>query len=309
MRRLFTILSLMLLVVGVVALYAAPYIWRLEPVLVFRVGLGAAIFAVLFFLAVFIQLLVFAAEWSARNAARRVGSERDEAHRQFLRRLDHELKNPLTGLQAALTNLREGANDAEKGQALQNASQATVRLGNILRDLRKLSDLEEQMLEHRSVDVGELVDEMVSAACALPAYRGRSVHLMVSKVPALPSVTGDRDLLGLAFYNLIDNALKFTAPEDAIEVRVREDGRSLFVEVADSGGGIPPHEQERIFEDLYRGENASETQGSGLGLALARRIVHLHGGEISLRSDPGQERGKIFTIRMAAERKATVTKA
>jgi signal transduction histidine kinase len=110
-------------------------------------------------------------------------------------------------------------------------------------------------------------------------------------------------MLGLAFYNLIDNALKFTTCDDAIEVRIREDGRSLFIEVADSGVGIPPQEQERIFEDLYRGENAGETEGSGLGLPLARRIVILHAGEIALRSDPAQGRGNVFTIRLPAERK------
>lgn len=300
MKRFFSILSLVLLAIGVIALYFAPLIWPLEPVFVFRAGLGAAIFAVLFFLAVFIQLLVFVNDLSSRRATRDITREMDESHRQFLRRLDHELKNPLTGLQAALTNLREAENERDRNQAVENASQAANRLGRILRDLRKLSDLEEQMLERMPIDVGQLAEEMVNAACALPAYRGRKVQLMISKVPALPSVTGDRDLLGLAFYNLIDNALKFTAPEDAIEVRVREDGRSLFVEVADSGKGIAPHERERIFEDLYRGENASETLGSGLGLPLARRIVHLHGGEISLRSDPGQGRGTIFTIRMAA---------
>lgn len=300
MKRFLSIFALVLLAIGVIALYFAPMIWQLEPVFVFRVGLGAAIFAVLFFLAVFIQLLLFVSEWSSRRAARVVTNEKDESHRQFLRRLDHELKNPLTGLQAALTNLREAENEGDRNQAVENASQAATRLGRILRDLRKLSDLEEQMLERMPIDVGQLAEEMVNAACALPAYRGRSVQLMVSKVPALPPVTGDRDLLGLAFYNLIDNALKFTAPEDAIEVRVREDGRSLFVEVADSGAGVAAQERERIFEDLYRGENAAETPGSGLGLALARRIVHLHGGEISLRSGPDQGRGTIFTIRMAA---------
>jgi signal transduction histidine kinase len=164
--------------------------------------------------------------------------------------------------------------------------------------------LEYQMLEHRPVDIEELVSEMVSAACSLPARQGRKVSLLISKVPLLPPVLGDRDMLGLAFYNLIDNALKFTTCDDAIEVRVREDGRSLFIEVADSGMGIPPQEQERIFEDLYRGENAAEIEGSGLGLALARRIVILHGGEIALRSDPAQGRGNVFIIRLPAERKA-----
>jgi two-component system OmpR family sensor kinase len=303
LKRFFIILSLVLLAVGALALYLVPVLWQPEPVLIFRVGVGAGIFSVMFVVAVLIQIVFTARDWGAEQSARKVTRERDESHRQFLRRLDHELKNPLTGLQATLTNLREAESDEETQQAVENATRAANRLRRILGDLRKLSELEYQMLEHRPVDIEQLVSEMVSAACFLPVHEGRKVSLLVSKVPVLPPVLGDRDMLGLAFYNLIDNALKFTTCDDAIEVRVREDGRSLFIEVADSGVGIPSQEQERIFEDLYRGENAREIEGSGLGLALARRIVIIHGGGISLRSDPVQGRGNVFIIRLPAERK------
>ena len=303
MKHFFIIFSLVLLAIGALTFYLIPVLWQPEPVYVFRLGVGAGIFSILFVLAVLIQIVLAARDWGAEQSTRKVVRERDESHRQFLRRLDHELKNPLTGLQATLTNLREAESDEEIQQGVENATQAANRLGHILGDLRKLSELEYQMLEHRPVDIEQLVSEMVSAACCLPAHRGRNVKLLVSKVPVLPSVLGDRDMLGLAFYNLIDNALKFTTFDDAIEVRVREDGRSLFIEVADSGAGIPPQEQGRIFEDLYRGENAQEIEGSGLGLPLVRRIVILHGGEISLRSDPAQGRGTVFSIRLPAERK------
>ena len=303
MKHFFIIFSLVLLAIGALTFYLIPVLWQPEPVFVFRLGVGAGIFSILFVLAVLIQIVLAARDWGAEQSTRKVVRERDESHRQFLRRLDHELKNPLTGLQATLTNLREAESDEEIQQGVENATQAANRLGHILGDLRKLSELEYQMLEHRPVDIEQLVSEMVSAACCLPAHRGRNVKLLVSKVPVLPSVLGDRDMLGLAFYNLIDNALKFTTLDDAIEVRVREDGRSLFIEVADSGAGIPPQEQGRIFEDLYRGENAQEIEGSGLGLPLVRRIVILHGGEISLRSDPAEGRGTVFSIRLPAERK------
>jgi two-component system OmpR family sensor kinase len=297
-KKLFAILGLVLLALGFVALYLIPIVWQPEPVLVFRVGIGAGIFAILFALAVLIQLFIAAHDWGREQAVREVTRERDESHRQFLQRLDHELKNPLTGLQAAITNLREAQSTDETYAAVENASLATTRLGRILRDLRKLAELEAQMLERRPVEVGELVAEMVSAAGSLPAYRERKINLLVSKVPALPPITGDRDMLGLAIFNLVENALKYSAPTDAVEVRVREDGHALFIEVADSGAGILPQEQGRIFEDLYRGENARETAGSGLGLALARRIVNLHWGEISLRSDPELGRGTVFTIHL-----------
>jgi two-component system, OmpR family, sensor kinase len=309
LKQFFLILSLVLLAVGALTLYLIPVLWQPEPVLAFRVGIGAGIFAILFVVAVLIQIVLVARDWGAEQSARKVARERDDSHRQFLRRLDHELKNPLTGLQATLTNLREAESDEEIQQGVENAAQAANRLGRILGDLRKLSELEYQMLEHRPVDIEQLVSEMVSAASSLPAHRGRNVKLLVSKVPVLPPVLGDRDMLGLAFYNLIDNALKFTTSEDAIEVRIRDDGGSLFIEVADSGAGIPLQEQGPIFEDLYRGENAREIEGSGLGLPLARRIVTLHGGDIALRSDPIQGRGTVFIIHLPAERRGNVTKS
>ncbi len=298
MKYIFSIIALVLLIIGSLALYLIPIFWPTEHLLAFKIGIGAGIFAILFGLAVIIQLTSMTYYWGKERSARRVASEQEESHRQFLRRLDHELKNPITGLQAALTNLREAQNPEESSSAIENAGQAATRLRSIFRDLRKLSELETQMLEFRPLDVGLLASEMVSAASSLPKYQGRTVNLLVSKVPTLPAITGDCDMLGLAVFNIIDNALKFSDPADAVEVRVREDGRSAFIEIADSGPGIPPDEHPRIFEELYRGENARETEGSGVGLALAGRIIQLHGGEILIRSDPARGRGTVFTIRL-----------
>jgi two-component system OmpR family sensor kinase len=239
---------------------------------------------------------------SQRRARRQIEqNQRDseESHRRFIRRLDHEIKNPLTGLQAALVNLKEASDSEDRQRAGQNAHNAVERLGRLLGDLRKLSEIDERQLEQMPVDVPELLEEMVNAASALPAYAGRSINLVISRIPwPLPPVIGDRDLLGLAFYNLIDNALKFSAASDTIEVRALEDGRALVVEFADSGPGVPADESARIFEELYRGSNAHGVEGSGLGLALVRRIITLHGGEISLRSRMSGSRGTIFSIRL-----------
>jgi two-component system OmpR family sensor kinase len=106
----------------------------------------------------------------------------------------------------------------------------------------------------------------------------------------------DRDLLYLAVYNLLDNALKFTRPGDTVEVRAFEDGASVVIEVADTGPGIPEDELPHVWEELYRGQGARAAPGSGLGLALVRAIVELHGGQINLRSRAGQ--GTVFTVRL-----------
>ena len=105
---------------------------------------------------------------------------------------------------------------------------------------------------------------------------------------------GDRDLLELALYNLVENALKYSRQNDIIEIRAVEDGRRVQIEVADNGSGIPKDDLPRVFDELYRGSNAQGLEGSGLGLALVRRVIERHGGEISVRSRQGEQQGTVF---------------
>ena len=157
----------------------------------------------------------------------------------------------------------------------------------------------ERPIERSPVDLPDLLADVVDAAYVLPAYGGREVNLLIPKVPSpFPMITGDRDLLVLAVYNLVENALKFTCADDSVEVRLSEDGRVIIIEVADSGAGVPPEDISKIFEELYRGSNAHSTEGSGLGLALVHRIIELHEGQINVRSSQEDPRGTVFTIRL-----------
>ena len=260
-----------------------------------------------FFLTVFLLLLYYWDRRSVRQAKATILEalrEMEQNRRNFLRRLDHEIKNPLTGLRAALVNLQEAQNKDERIRAAENAGRAVARLSRLLADLRKLSDLGERPIEQSRVDVPDLLQDAVDAAHVLPAYDGREVSLLIPKVPSpFPSVTGDRDLLVLAVYNLVENALKFTSGEDSVEVRASEDGQAIVIEVADSGVGIPMEDQPKIFEELYRGSNARSTEGSGLGLALVKRIIALHHGQINVRSSQAEPRGTVFTIRLPVTRR------
>lgn len=228
----------------------------------------------------------------------------EQGRRRFLRRLDHEIKNPLTGLRAALVNMQEVHTNADRQRAVENANNAVERLTRLLTDLRKLSDLGERPIELWQVDVPDLLQDVVDAAHSLPAYEGREVNLLIPKVPSpFPAITGDRDLLVLAIYNLVENALKFTCETDSVEIRLLEDGRAILIEVADSGAGIPVEDVSKIFEELYRGSNARSTEGSGLGLALVHRIIALHSGRIDVRSSQEEPRGTVFTIRLPVTKK------
>lgn len=277
------------------------------PILAFRMDIGMAALLFGLFLTLLLGAYFFGDEsrgWFARAELDEARREFEEARRQFIRRLDHEIKNPLTGLQAALVNVTEAAGAADRARSVADARRAVERLRRLLADLRKLAELEERSLERLPVDIPALLEEAAEAVQSLPIARGRKVNLLIARVPwPFPPVTGDRDLLSLVFYNLLENALKFTAPEDSVEARALEDGRAIVVEVADSGAGIPSGELPRIFEELYRGVNARGTEGSGLGLALARRIVALHGGSLEVRSRQDDPRGTVFTVRLPAARK------
>jgi two-component system, OmpR family, sensor kinase len=296
------VLILLPLLVGALISFLAPSIWNPVPLMVFKIDAGmvafvAGVVLTLFFGAAYLN--GWLKEQRARKTIEQTLQESEEGRQRFIRRLDHEIKNPLTGLRAALVNLQESGNSAERQQAAENANRAVERLTRLLNDLRKLSDLEERSIERMPVDIPELLDDVVDAARTIPAYRGRNVSLFISKVPApLPLVRGDRDLLSLAVYNLVENALKYSSQNDSVEVRALEDGKAVVVEVADSGGGIASEDLSKIFEELYRGSNARSTEGSGLGLALVNRIISLHGGQIDVRSRQNGPRGTVFTVRL-----------
>ena len=220
-----------------------------------------------------------------------------EAHRRFLRRLDHELKNPLTAIRIGLANLAGTPPGETRTRTLAGVEAQVSRLSKLAADLRKLADMETQPLERAAVDLNELLSEVVALVRERPEGKGREIALTLPQAPwPLPQVPGDRDLLFLALHNLLDNALKFTRPDDTIEIRAVEDGRAVTVEVADTGPGIPEDELPHVFEELYRGLGARGTEGSGLGLALVRAIVERHGGTVTVRSREGE--GTVFTLHL-----------
>lgn len=302
----FIVIILPFIIGGLISVLAQAF-YSPVPLVAFKIDIGMVAFLFGLFLTLLVAAYYFGSEiraWYARQDEEEIGREIEAERRRFIRRLDHEIKNPLTGLQAALVNIREASVPADRQRAGENASIAVVRLKRLLADLRKLAELEERPVERLAVDIPTLLEEVTEAVQSLPAAEERKVNLLISRVPwPFPPVTGDRDLLSLVFYNLIENAVKFTCKDESVEVRALEDGKAIVVEVADSGPGIPPDELNKIFEELYRGVNARGTEGSGLGLALARRIVALHDGQMTVRSNQENPRGTVFTVRLPAGKK------
>lgn len=286
--------------VGILIAILAAYEVIPDPVLYLRGSLGAlAILA-----GVTISLVVVAAaQW--RRKARKVHQEEIEAvqrqssedRRRFLQRLDHELKNPLTAIQAGLTNLTYEPLENYQANELSAVQAQVLRISRMVADLRKLAALESRPLEAITVDMAELLTEVVSVVEERTTAGERQLNLSLPNAPwPLPKVMGDPDLLFLAIHNLLDNAVKFTCPGDTIEVRAFENGSYLGIEVADTGLGIAEDELDRVWEELYRGERARGIPGSGLGLPLTRAIIEGHGGSVGLRSRT--EQGTVFSVRL-----------
>lgn len=250
-----------------------------------------SLWAVLLVLTVLVAAVV-AARLASRDAvdranARALAQARAERHRLLLR-LDHELKNPLTAARVGLANLTSLELSDQAAESARGIEEQVLRMSQLVANLRKLAELDERPVERAPVEVAELLAEVETDLRDVPDGQGRHVVVTVSRAPwPLPPVRGDRDLLYLAFHNLAANALKFSDPTDTVEIRAFENREHVVVEVADTGRGIPAAEQGDVWEELARADNARGVDGSGLGLALVRTIVAVHGGNASLTSREG----------------------
>ncbi|MFT4285285.1 MAG: HAMP domain-containing sensor histidine kinase [Protaetiibacter sp.] len=232
---------------------------------------------------------------SARDAAVAEGRELERAaHRRFLARLDHELKNPVTAIRATIA-ADSDPQAGPRGSLAVIDAQAT-RLATLVGELRKLAELETRPLDLEIVDLEHLVADSIEGLAALPDARAR-VTLTVTRVPwPVPPLNADPDLLAVAIDNVLANALKFG--DGPVEVRVREDDGWAVVEVADAGRGIPADDTDAVFDELARARNARDVGGSGIGLSLVRTVLRRHGGEVELRSREGE--GTVVTLRLPA---------
>jgi len=269
------------------------------PILHIRVDIGNVLFIIGIAITILLLVTTYLWDWSegvVDSAARQAVEDR----RKFLRRLDHELKNPLTAILAGLANITASEMDVSQKASLLSVEAQVDRLRELVADLRKLSDLELRSIERAPVDLNQLLENLVEISSENSVLQERQLNTSIPQAPwPLPTVSGDWDLLFLALHNLLENAIKFTKAGDTIELRAFEDNAEVVIEVADTGPGIPDEEVDQVWDELYRGQGARGVQGSGLGLALVKAIIQRHGGQVSLRSRSGQ--GTVFTVRLPVD--------
>ncbi len=266
------------------------------PILSARIDLATLILLVSIFLSILIFFALVAWDRGER-ISHQVIREASEDRRNFLRRLDHELKNPLTAILMGVANLINTAHDPDSKGYIDSIESHAARLSALTSSLRKLADLERQPLAREKIDLCGLLKETFDLVKELQHADGKNLSLIMPEAPwPLPRISGDRDLLQLAIHNLIDNSLKYSRAGDTVELRAHEDGSHVLIEVADTGRGIPSIDLPNIWQELYRGENALSIPGSGLGLPLTKSIIEQHGGTIVLRSRMGE--GTVVTVRI-----------
>jgi len=221
----------------------------------------------------------------------------EQARRQLLSNLVHELGRPLGAFRSATQALlgRSGEDAALREELLAGMDAEVNRLGHLLDDLAGLHDqvLGTLELNRQPTPLGKWLAQM------LPPWResaqAKGLRWKATIPPDLPTVDVDPDRLAQVVGNLLSNAIKYTPSRGAVSLDAGVEGQEAWIRISDTGPGIAPEEQERVFAPFYRSHPGRRfPQGMGLGLGIASTLVAAHGGRMELDSTPGL--GSHFTV-------------
>jgi signal transduction histidine kinase len=217
---------------------------------------------------------------------------------QFLANMSHELRTPLNAIIGYTEMMADGlyGNVGEKAQGVLERVQSNGRhLLGLINDVLDLSKIEagQLVLAIEDYSVADMVATVMAATESLA--RAKNLKLGSAVASGLPTGTGDARRLAQVLLNLVGNAIKFT-DRGGVEIRAVQAGDRFEMSVVDSGPGIAPADQARIFDEFQQVDNTSTRKkgGTGLGLSISQRIVELHGGHIIVQSEVGK--GSTFTI-------------
>ena len=219
------------------------------------------------------------------------------AQRQLLADTSHELRNPLTVIRTNLDLLRHELDPQTREEVARETEEEAARMSRLVADLLLLGRQEESA-------AGDLVPVQLDRLARDVVERFRQLspdHTILLGQTDLMVARGDPDRLRQVLANLVDNAVRHTAPDGGITVSVERVGSEAQLIVADTGAGIEPRHLPRIFDRFYRADPARgrATGGSGLGLTIVKHVVEAHGGRVSAESEVG--RGSRFVVTLPAE--------
>jgi len=222
-----------------------------------------------------------------------------QAKTDFVSTVAHELRTPMTSIKGYTDLLLKGAagpiND-EQVRFLDIVKSNVSRMADLVADLLDISRIEagRASLEPKPLDLGGVLAEVRDSV--IETVHARDLSFSLDAAPGLPRVVADRSRLIQILNNLVSNAYRYTPPGGEIRVSARRVSNMVQIDVQDTGIGIAPQDQERIFERFYRANHpmVNRQAGTGLGLPIVRSLVELHGGRLWLNSE--LEKGSVFSF-------------
>ena len=239
---------------------------------------------------------LLASERAARQEAEIANRSKDE----FLAVLSHEMRTPLTAMLGWLTILRGHRLDEKTTKhAIETVERNAKAQAQLIEDLVDISRIVggKLKLDVRPIDILPVIDAAVDVV--RPAAEAKQIHLEIHAASSLPPVSADPARLQQVIWNLLSNAVKFTPKGGAINVDVHQVESSAEIVVRDNGIGISKHFLPLVFERFRQAESVATRshRGMGLGLAIVRHLIELHGGTVTAESE-GENKGSVFTIRL-----------
>ena len=228
--------------------------------------------------------------------------EVDHLKDEFLANISHELRTPLYGMTGLIEAMLYGPSkvSSETHKLLTIVLQSGQRLSKLVGDILDFSKLQHQGLELslEPVELSSLVDVVLTLS--KPVISGSTIELVNAIEQGCPHVLADEARIEQVLHNLVGNAIKFTE-QGKIVVSAQRQGDELLVQVSDTGIGIAPAQQEKIFEFFVQADNSTQRVygGTGLGLAVSKQLVELHDGHIKVESIPGKGSTFSFTLQIA----------
>jgi signal transduction histidine kinase len=224
----------------------------------------------------------------------------ERLRRNMVADVAHELRTPLSNLKGYLEAVSDGLVKPDK-DTIRSLNEEAAILSRLVNDLQELSlaDAGEIKLNVQSEDINGLIKDTLNGIQAKATARGLTLSAELPET--LPAVSIDSHRIKQVLLNLLENAIAHTDRDGIIMVTARQQGKMVYVSVADNGEGIPTEEQSLIFERFYRVDRSRtrKTGGSGLGLTIAKRLVETQGGTIKVESQLGQGSTFTFTVPVA----------
>lgn len=226
--------------------------------------------------------------------------EKDRIKSEYVLRVTHGIKEHLSAIQGCLEPVSAGiTGELNPGQfdLVQRAVNRTAKLMFFVKALLKITRIKlSKEIEMEYFLLKDSIWEAINYASSRAKEKNISVNCVVE--PGVGKIKAVREYIQETLTNILANSIKYTPPNGKVDVRVKDKGNSVLIEIADTGIGIPEADKPKLFEEFYRASNAKEVErdGTGLGLSIAKRVVEMHNGKIWVESEEGK--GSVFSIEL-----------